>query len=379
MNYYGQLIRRERLRRNWSQAGLCSGICAVSYLSKIEQGLATPSNEVLQLLLARLELTPDVMALLDAKALAEDGFELLFSGNFEALRAAFCGFDAKRFLAAPEYLSLRLLLALAEGSGTPLERELEACMDTRELALQRILQGRDAEAIALLPNAYAHYCLGLAEYESGRYTASLEALQTAYDLAARDGAAHLMLECRALMGSCYCNQKNLPSMQAHYAVARRLAKALDKQDTLRAIDYNTAAVQIETGDYESAYAYFSARQNPDVMALHKLAICCEKTGRKEEALAALDRADAMQSGYPAPELAKKLCDLVRWRLAHEDYLSDAAYGELLLTCFERCRKELPAGYASFHLPWVLEWYRATRQYKKAYQLLSGFPDQKDET
>ena len=90
MNYYGQLIRRERLRRNWSQAGLCSGICAVSYLSKIEQGLAAPSNEVLQLLLARLELTPDVMALLDAKVLAENGFELLFSGNFEALRAAFC-------------------------------------------------------------------------------------------------------------------------------------------------------------------------------------------------------------------------------------------------------------------------------------------------
>lgn len=379
MNYYGQLIRRERLRRNWSQAGLCSGICAVSYLSKIEQGLATPSNEVLQLLLARLELTPDVMAMLDAKALAENGFELLFSGDFAALRATFCDFDAERYRAAPEYISLLLLRALAEGGATPLESELERCMDARQLALQRILQNRDAEAIGLLPNAYAHYCLGASEYETGRYAAALEALQTAYDLAARDGAAHLMLECRALMGSCYCNQKNLLSMQAHYAVARRLAKALDKQDTLRAIDYNTAAVQIETGDYESAYAYFSARQNPDVMALHKLAICCEKTGRKEEALAALDRADAMQSGYPAPELAKKLCDLVRWRLAHEDYLSDAAYGELLLTCFERCRKELPAGYASFHLPWVLEWYRATRQYKKAYQLLSGFPDQKDET
>ena len=82
----------------------------------------------------------------------------------------------------------------------------------------------------------------------------------------------------------------------------------------------------------------------------------------------------MQSGYPAPELAKKLCALVRWRLEHEDYLADPAYGELLLSCFERCRKELPAGYASFHLPWVLEWYQATRQYKKAYQLLSGFPE-----
>ena len=379
MNYYGQLIRRERLRRNWSQAGLCRGVCAVSYLSKIEQGRAEPSDGIVQLLLGKLGLSLDAATRMDAKALADEGFELLFSGDFAGLRAAFCDFDAGRFRAAPEYISLLLLRAFAEGGGKPLQSELERCMDARQLALQRLLQGRDAEAIGLLPNAYAHFCLGLSEYEAGRYAAALEALQTAYELAAKDGAAQLMLECRALMGSCYCNQKNLPSMQAHYAVARRLAKALDKQDTLRAIDYNTAAVQIETGDYESAYAYFSARQNPDVMALHKLAICCEKTGRKEEALAALDRADAKQSGYPAPELAKKLCDLVRWRLAHEDYLSDAAYGELLLTCFERCRKELPAGYASFHLPWVLEWYQATRQYKKAYQLLSGFPDQKDET
>ena len=34
----GMRIRRERIKRNWSQSGLCYGICAVSYLSKIEQG-----------------------------------------------------------------------------------------------------------------------------------------------------------------------------------------------------------------------------------------------------------------------------------------------------------------------------------------------------
>ena len=36
--FIGILIRRERLRQNYSQEGLCRGICAVSYLSKIEQG-----------------------------------------------------------------------------------------------------------------------------------------------------------------------------------------------------------------------------------------------------------------------------------------------------------------------------------------------------
>ena len=56
MNYQGYIIYRERVRRNWSQAGLCKGICTVSYLSKIESGRAEPSEEILRLLLARLNL-----------------------------------------------------------------------------------------------------------------------------------------------------------------------------------------------------------------------------------------------------------------------------------------------------------------------------------
>ena len=56
MNYQGYIIYRERVRRNWSQAGLCKGICTVSYLSKIESGSAEPSEEILRLLLARLNL-----------------------------------------------------------------------------------------------------------------------------------------------------------------------------------------------------------------------------------------------------------------------------------------------------------------------------------
>ena len=42
----GLLIRQARLGRDWSQAGLCRGICAPPYLSKIEQGKAAHSREV---------------------------------------------------------------------------------------------------------------------------------------------------------------------------------------------------------------------------------------------------------------------------------------------------------------------------------------------
>ena len=49
----GLLIRKRRQEREWSQAALCNGICAVSYLSKIEQGKVESSPEVLDLLFRR--------------------------------------------------------------------------------------------------------------------------------------------------------------------------------------------------------------------------------------------------------------------------------------------------------------------------------------
>ena len=50
----GALIRQLRMERNYSQAGLAHGICAPSYLSKIEQGQAEPGPEILDRLFAAL-------------------------------------------------------------------------------------------------------------------------------------------------------------------------------------------------------------------------------------------------------------------------------------------------------------------------------------
>ena len=50
----GTLIRQLRIARNYSQAGLAHGICAPSYLSKIEQGQAEAGTEILEKLFAAL-------------------------------------------------------------------------------------------------------------------------------------------------------------------------------------------------------------------------------------------------------------------------------------------------------------------------------------
>ena len=98
-NFVGLLIRRERLEKDYSQEGLCRGICAVSYLSKIEQGKAQARDDVVVPLLARLgidfETDPEFLA--RGGALVASLYEKLLTGREEdCRRAAGTGSQRKR-------------------------------------------------------------------------------------------------------------------------------------------------------------------------------------------------------------------------------------------------------------------------------------------
>lgn len=377
----GFIIRRERMRRDWSQDGLCRGICAASYLSKIEQGRVEASEDILRLLYERLELPwyGGESALPALSERIDELYELAYSGEFEVLREKISALAPENaaLLQSPAAPDIAVLEAAANwrgGTDAGVDAGMEQYLSPRGLALLRLMQDRDAEAAVICPSALCSYWAGVAQYESGRsYTAAVENLQRAYSLAAGEGRARLMMLSRAYIGNCYCNQLDVENMEAHYTVAERLATALHDAGMLASIRYNRAATALETGDYESAYRYFSALEEPTAMALHKLAICCEKLGRRDEAFSALNRAAAVEDTHMLAGLAEEMLSLVRRRLENPDYLRDADYGAALLDCFERCRRELPIGYAGFHLPWLLEWYTANRQYKLAYELMNEFP------
>ena len=80
----GILIRKRRQMANWSQETLCEGICAVSYLSKIEQGKTEGSSEVLYLLLRRLGILwreePEFCR--ETSNWFEEWYDRLFSGSW---------------------------------------------------------------------------------------------------------------------------------------------------------------------------------------------------------------------------------------------------------------------------------------------------------
>lgn len=377
MQYSGFLIRKERLAKNWSQEGLCKGICAVSYLSKIEQGKTEASEDILSALFARLGINwlCDEDFLAKGKKFIEDWYDSAFSADYEKT-LYFAKKYKKDFSALKNScfaVDAMLLEEFSAEESHALDQRFEPCMDNRGLALQRLLGGSFSEATKLYPCAFMYFRAGVFAYEKGENAIALENLQKAYSLAADEGRARIMMLAKLFITNCYSNMQNIEAMERHGKIAKRLALELGEKDFAETVDYNFAATKIEIGDFSGAYDYFSKVENPTAPSLHKLAVCCEKLGKIDEALAAI----AAEKSAPAEAeefktLADKACELIKFRLENKDYLSSAEYGNMLLAFFDLCRKEMPIGYAKFHLPWVIEWFKANRRYKEAYELLTDF-------
>ncbi len=377
-SFEGLIIRRERMAKSWSQDGLCAGICAVSYLSKIEKGKAGASREILALLMQRLEIVwHGGEEAARAAELAERLYEAALSMDGRAEIALLTELDQNReaYINGPSMLDLLLLERLLDRESTDFDLAyFESAMDNRQRGVWLILSGRFEDAVRLWPTPYAYAAAGAADYAAGRYAQAQERLARAFELASEECLAFVMLHCRLLLGNCYSDLNDFDAMLRHYRAAERLAAALGDVDALKDIRYNIAATEMQFGRYEQACEYLRTVDKPQAMLLHKLAICLEKLDRKDEALNALERAASAPAEYPSREQADMMCGLVRYRLIHPGYLHDAAYGALLEECFARIRRELPNGYAAFHLPWLEEWYTANRQYKQAWELLRDFPE-----
>ena len=369
--FAGLLIRALRLERNWSQETLSHGICAVSYLSKIEQGKADANPQLLADLFARLQINWADSAELDK--LRDELYESIFSWNDKEIiplrKKLEENWDLLR--TSHNYADFLVIRAYLNRMPELVPHELIALLDSRQKALVAISKDSDEEAYSLCPCPLTAFCVAEKAYTRGNYTLALEYFQVTCDQAAREGYVYIQMYAQSYMANCYADMGNLDAMRQHSRIAERLGMALEEKGIVETVRYNLAATMVEFGDYEAGYSYFCNVASPGIMDLHKLAICCEALGRCAEAMEALEQASQLQPRIP---LEAELCDVVRYRLEHPDYLHDEEYGALLMNTFEKVRKELHFGYARFHLRWVCQWLTANRQYRKAFEILKSFPE-----
>lgn len=373
MDHIGRVIYTQRIAKNWNQEDLCRGICAVSYLSKIETGKAEPSGEILEQLLERLEIRIDEESETAASRLAEDAYELVFAAMNQEFRELMNETDISAYLATAAGADLQLLKQLASTDPQPLNANAEAGMDQRQKAVQRIIQGSCEEALKLYPNAWMYLMAGIDAFAKDEVTAAAEYFSSSYSLAAAEGHVRVMLSAALYQFRCASRIHDQQKMKEVSDKAYRIAKALGERNTVMLIEYNIALSELEAGNYEEAYAFFASLEKPNKLALVMKAAAAEKTGRKPEAQEAVEEARRIRSKNSPNETAAKLLDLIAFRLKHPDYLSEESYGDMLKECFDSFHKDPLSGCESLLVQWLLEWYQAARQYKKAFELLARYP------
>ncbi len=82
----GEVIRRIRLEKNYTQNTLSKGLCSVSYLSKLENGRIIPKNNTIQRISERLDIDSTYLqAHLDASAFIREVIVFFFYEDIEEL------------------------------------------------------------------------------------------------------------------------------------------------------------------------------------------------------------------------------------------------------------------------------------------------------
>lgn len=394
--YTGYLIRRERLNQNLSQEGLSRGICAPSYLSKIEAGQVEPGQEIVDRLFGALgvEFIRDEALLREAQRQLEAYFFQADAGERCGEAEAFFeeqGERLERSEFALSYTVYRLYSACeaqdweeAARAGAWLE-PFSACLDVplrqRALIARAKMQERPEDAIRLLeeanalrPSCVALYRQAECAYWLGEYGVSEELAGRAYSLACEQGNPHILIWSSFLLGSCSCNRYDMRSARRCYERTRALTRGYrEKMEDY--IAYNLGSTYLELGDARRALGELAAAHEREDDSWHntllhqKLAMAYLETGNRQKALRHLERAEACFEAIDGSDTRKRelLGVMLRFaRLRFESACEELPeYEQVLARLYGEAGRVLGHGFSQFYGRHLIALYRKQRRYKEA--------------
>lgn len=376
----GLIIRRQRQERNMPQKDLCKGICAVSYLSKIEQGKVECSSEVLHLLFERLGIAwredPDFC--LEEGDWIDDFYDRLFSGERLDKQAVILAQKEQLYCASPFFLDWVLLTWAATGRKVIDVEAFTAAMDPRQQSLYLCLMMRFDELLQMSTRSYYLLEAGKISYWKTDYSVAIDHLQKSLKRAAQEGSFPVMMYSALFLGNCYKSLNQVGQADSYYTMVNRMARSLGDVELQRVTAYNIASTELKAGQVEQALQHLLRHPWDEGMYYQKLANCYERLGKPQEALQALDKAmnaplmelstDPVESRW----ILRQICDLIRYRVEHPAYMHDPEYGKMLLDFIQMTEEKLSASFTRFYVSWLEEWCIANRQYRRAYETLRKY-------
>lgn len=384
----GFLIRQARLDRNISQEGLCKGICAVSYLSKIERGQAEPGEDIVRLLFAALNIdyTQDEAILRPTEEALRRFFDCWFHDDQEGLEAAAQQIDAAKdnLVASRLHIAFQLyaLFQSIEAQGEDAHDILSALspltqyMDTESMFLYLLGKAYLTEdrkaSLALLGQAKVIYPCSVSYYEYaarqcqlGYIQEALKTIEEGFHMAVDEGMLKMMSEFCLLEGNCYAILFNRELMLRAYK--RGMALNRGNANIEASTSYNIGATLLELRRYDEALPYLLRTLQPEkgsaqFLPYQKLALCYEGMGHKEEGLPYLRQAE--EWAVSLEPIYQQLIRVVSMR--YEDgFLDSDDYLHTLRYVYDNIQQHTGFGFRQFHGLYLIEVYTHRRKYKEA--------------
>lgn len=401
----GTLIRRLRLERNYSQEGLAKGICAASYLSKIEQGQVEAGPEILERLFAALEVEycQDPELLRQAQAYLEQYFEARdqdeqdaeaiqwLDGQVDRLRCSAFG------LWAEIYAVSRLLeIPDPETAGQRLRelRPMEAQMEPEQLYRYALCCAEAAEdwtqaleqvkkAARQKQCAHVYWALSHLQFYLGQYNQCVDTAEKAYAMGAEEGDLYAMVWSSFLLASCH-TERDLDLAEKYYRRAIRLSGRADTKMRHLA-SYNLGASYLEWGKKDQALYWLERTEDipgenaHNLLRRQKLAILYADLGRYSEALYLLEEAEKLLRVLRADENWKtdSFGEMLRfaWLLA-EGKRTEPEFEQVVRYLYGQ--ENLGFSFRRFYGLYLVELYRSQRRYKDALRTMEeiqvNFPE-----
>ncbi len=393
--FLGYHIKRQRLEKNMSQESLCKGICAVSYLSKIENGTVNANNEIIEQLFKALGITYifDENFTIDIKDLFKEYFDAYFwNEDIKSLAE-------KVELMAPQiknskyailyelYMISRIQSSYKDGANLSIVTEKLSFlsdfidyMTKEEKFLYYLFCANESEdkklcfenlhkADDLIPCSYTMLSLANSASYYGNYVESLKFVSIGMQRAFNEGYLPALKELSIIECNCYANLNETRLM--HLTFERALNFNRDNKVICSTLEYNVGATYISLSNYEKAIHHLlkAYSSNPTFLCCQKLCLAYIRINDSLNAQKFLDNAKVLLSNEDNESLSlfNDMLNLLEIMLK-ENYLDDEKYSVALENLYSNINKTKPHGYGNFYIPLLKELYTHTRQYKKAFEL-----------
>ena len=404
--YTGYLIRRERLAQNLSQEGLAKGICAVSYLSKIEQGQVEPGQEIIDRLFAALHIdfVRDPQLEKEAERQLEKFFFLREADALCEEQRAFFEKQGQVLSRSEFALSYNVYLMCLEADRNDKDavkarfeklNPFLSCMPLRVRQEALFCLGRKTEdpkeaavifeeAARLMPhcdilNAQASCMSYLGEYGKSR-----ELTQQALSLAFEQGNVVVMIRCCLRLGVDACNRFEMDMAKRYFQRAMALERGRS-MDIKKYVDYNLGSTYLELERDEEAFFYLIQAEEDEWndqhnLLLHqKLSILYSRLGemgkaREQAALARSFLGKAERLNAAGKHLYVTMIRFAEL-LTEKDAMDLHEYEQVLRTLYVETKNTFGHGFMQFYGRYLVELLKQQRKYKEALKILEemGFP------